>query len=1699
MKISVLLELLTADFETDSKRAAKLFDQSVGAMTDAAKKAGATIGAGLAAGVTAMAALGQQAIGVADQLAEASARTGASVEELSKLKYAAEQSGASLGAIQQGLQKLSKEADAGGKNLARLGISVTDSNGQVRQTSELFLDAADKIARMGNATERSAAAQAIFGKAGVALLPVLQEGREGIKALGDEAESLGVVFSTSTADAAAAFNDNLDKLKTAALGLGNDIAQEVLPALLDLTNAAIDFIKQIRDDGTLKAWVEGFKEAITYIDDLAVFIGVRLALGALPALTTAFGAATGATRLFSVALAAAGGPVGLLLTGVAALAVAIYNQEDALDNARDANIALIKATNLLKDAQGYGIKPMLEAAVAAQKEAQAKLDLAAADLAAAEARAELSRQVAESLRQGPRGEPGAQAAVGGAALAYELANARASELRQTIDDLRSSISDSNEKIKDAEARLREYEESLKDAGEGNVTLGETAANAAEREKELGEQVKRTAEEWKRGAELAMSSQQALLAMLDRQAVQLGGPTVAAAIEYRDSLVSIHQWEEALLALGPITQENMERLRIARENAAKLYSQQLEDIAAQEEEASGRALEQANEVEQIWSSAYDQMSYLFGDALTGQLDSFDDFADALTDIWMRALADMVAAEIRANLGGNGSVSGGAGSSSGGFGGLINGLFGGLFGGGAASSAGLQTGGPAGSNGGLLGSLFGGSSGGGTALSSSGGSGGFAGGGGGIGGGASGFGFGNAVGWVQGLNGIRTGNVGQGVLGGAAAGMQWGPWGAIIGAIIGGLGAAFNKPKPPDFRLGGSAANVRKPEGDFDTVFGNVRAGSRLISWESLVEPIQNFDIAMRDLVMSIGGGEEQLSAIRDALSRWSVDLKDDAATAENVLGSRFNAILGTFSQDVQDFVGTIGTTQERVSRLTDALAIEAAVEAGALGDTFDGVADLLEDYRQGSESLGDTYSRVLGAVSLLDEALTLSGVSLEGTRDEVIRFAADIAEAAGGLDNARALWGAYFETFYSPQERALTALNMTRDNASAAFTAIGLNSEDFAGEGGMAAFRALFEQMLPTLSAEATVQWLQAAAALGLLNDATEQYASTIGVVADNLGDFMASINAQLEDTAPELSIAERIAEQQAANDALLSRAIELGASEEQIASVRELGQRRLNVLLEEQARVTAEVAEALERQQQAAMDLDAFLGNLAATADQGVTPFTSSLQDLNEQYRANVDTIERLAREAGRAGASTEELNVAVASYRAGLRALIQDLVNTAAGLVSRLYGQRASSATSVSSSAGSTWMGPSEIQAIGEVEDAVEDRYAREMQLLEALGDYVESLNLSNLSPLTPQQRLMEARANYEDLLARAQGGDLDALEGLQQASQEYLSELQSFTGGVGGYASIFSQVRDALAALVARGPLNQPLPGDGGSGTGISGTGIVDGTIVEAGDSFAELSAEERAALSLELAAVLRDLMAASGRSFAEVTEQLGVDVRQFVSDLGVDLSQLTVETATQLVDISRTLGIDMADLTTSVGLNLGDLADRQSLLNDALEQTVNALPPDIRDQLRDYLTAIENSVTAADANAAIDNMEEAINAMSPEVATLLAPFFANVSGPTEDLLGVTVGMADNIGGLLEIANAIFDVINTEPPPDPELPPPDPLVSVASKSTLERGGEEIAALKKAVAEGNAKMAAVLSEIAETNRSMNNKLAQMAVGGRRM
>jgi flagellar hook-basal body complex protein FliE len=117
-----------------------------------------------------------------------------------------------------------------GETLKKLGISAVDASGKMRPLDQLMLDIADKFSKLPNDGNKAAMAMDLFGRSGINLIPMLNEGRAAL-------EKYQATISTDMAVAADKFNDTLNQLARDVMGPFNQALQAMLPALTQFANA----------------------------------------------------------------------------------------------------------------------------------------------------------------------------------------------------------------------------------------------------------------------------------------------------------------------------------------------------------------------------------------------------------------------------------------------------------------------------------------------------------------------------------------------------------------------------------------------------------------------------------------------------------------------------------------------------------------------------------------------------------------------------------------------------------------------------------------------------------------------------------------------------------------------------------------------------------------------------------------------------------------------------------------------------------------------------------------------------------------------------------------------------------------------------------------------------------------------------------------------------------------------------------------------------------------------------------------------------------------------------------------------------------------------------------------------------------------------------------------------------------------------
>lgn len=178
----------------------------------------------------------RDAIRVGDDLQKAAIKAGLSGKAISELAHAAKMADVELGDLSNALRFMQtnlSQAATGGKAqteaLAALGLTFRD----LKQLApdQQFEMLADRISKLRDPADRARAATELFGRAGANLLPLFEQGAEGIRRAREEAERLGLSFSDEKLKRLADADEAIKRMTASFKSLAMTLTAAVAPAL----------------------------------------------------------------------------------------------------------------------------------------------------------------------------------------------------------------------------------------------------------------------------------------------------------------------------------------------------------------------------------------------------------------------------------------------------------------------------------------------------------------------------------------------------------------------------------------------------------------------------------------------------------------------------------------------------------------------------------------------------------------------------------------------------------------------------------------------------------------------------------------------------------------------------------------------------------------------------------------------------------------------------------------------------------------------------------------------------------------------------------------------------------------------------------------------------------------------------------------------------------------------------------------------------------------------------------------------------------------------------------------------------------------------------------------------------------------------------------------------------------------------------
>lgn len=218
----------------------------------------------------------------AEKLRNLSTELGITVPELQQLQGVADQTGVPMDTISKAVGLMDKNLfNSAGKTTLQanafksLGISATDG----RTNMEKLAVVADKFKNMDEGPKRAALAFAIFGRSGLAMIPVLEKGRDGLEELNKKTKEYGAVSDDAQAKSLA-LAESTNESKLAFTGFSNVMASAFAPLLKSATdslNSMIkSFVQSYREGGTAKVLMEALAGVVRILGVAFEIVGAIL-------------------------------------------------------------------------------------------------------------------------------------------------------------------------------------------------------------------------------------------------------------------------------------------------------------------------------------------------------------------------------------------------------------------------------------------------------------------------------------------------------------------------------------------------------------------------------------------------------------------------------------------------------------------------------------------------------------------------------------------------------------------------------------------------------------------------------------------------------------------------------------------------------------------------------------------------------------------------------------------------------------------------------------------------------------------------------------------------------------------------------------------------------------------------------------------------------------------------------------------------------------------------------------------------------------------------------------------------------------------------------------------------------------------------------------------------------------------------------
>lgn len=279
---------------------------------------------------------GYDAVKNADELNTLSKQTGIATDELQKMQYASELVDVSVEDITGALRKMKTKMDPTNETFAKLGVSVTNADGSLRDATDVFYDSLKALSGIQNETERDQVAMELFGKSADQLAGIIDDGGAALQKYGKQAEDLGIILDGDTLDSLNATNDTIDQLKANIAGTMGQIGANVGTVLAPVLEKISTLIGKVTEK--LRQLTPEQTETILKI--VGVVAAVAPAIIVIGKLISGIGSVV---SVIGTVVGVLGGPLTIAIAAIIAVGILLYKNWDKIKevaiNVKDAIVA----------------------------------------------------------------------------------------------------------------------------------------------------------------------------------------------------------------------------------------------------------------------------------------------------------------------------------------------------------------------------------------------------------------------------------------------------------------------------------------------------------------------------------------------------------------------------------------------------------------------------------------------------------------------------------------------------------------------------------------------------------------------------------------------------------------------------------------------------------------------------------------------------------------------------------------------------------------------------------------------------------------------------------------------------------------------------------------------------------------------------------------------------------------------------------------------------------------------------------------------------------------------------------------------------------------------------------------------------------------------------------------------------------------